>query len=335
MNFRTEINILESNNKIEHYHKIMTIGSCFAENIAKHLKYYRFNVLENPFGVLYNPVSILKSLELLKENKVFKEDDLFQYNSEWHSFFHHSDFSSHDVKITLNKINNQLSQTRNYIGQADYLFLTFGTAFIYKHLETEKIVSNCHKIPAKYFERRILGHGECIETINSIISVAKLINPKIKFIFTVSPVRYWVEQATDNQLSKSLLLLGINEICNTNNNCEYFAAYEIMLDELRDYRFYKSDMIHPTELAIEYIWQKFNTAYFSNNCINTTLEIKKLVQAISHKPRNINSEKHQSFIKKQLQLIATLQKKYSYLDLKKENNILLDQLNSNNINQTT
>ena len=317
MKFRTEINIPQGKIQFEHSDKVLTIGSCFAENISKYFSYYKFNILENPFGVLYNPASIYNSLLFAIEEKQFSKEDLILDQSEYHSFFHHSDFSHHNAEKCLSKINDNLLVTHEYLKECDKLIISLGTSYVYKHKDSEIIVSNCHKIPQI---------GEVQEYLQKLIDALKIHNSKLSIIFTVSPVRHWKDGAVDNQLSKSILLLAVNEIINKNSNCGYFSSYEIMMDDLRDYRFYAEDLIHPNKIAIDYIWAKFIESHFTENCFKIMKEVKKIAQAVNHRPRNTKSDKHQSFIKKQTELINNLSGKNPHINFSKELDFLNSQL---------
>ena len=318
MKFRTEITIPKSKIQFEHSDKVLTIGSCFAENISKYFSYYKFNILENPFGVLYNPVSIYNSLLFAIQEKQFRKEDLIFDQSEYHSFFHHSLFSHHNAETCLSKINDNLLVTHEYLKECDKLIISLGTSYVYKHKDSEIIVSNCHKIPQIEFERFRLTTEETIDYLQKIVTQIKKINESLKIIFTVSPVRHWKDGAVDNQLSKSILLLAVTEVVNKNKKCEYFPSYEIMMDDLRDYRFYNEDLIHPNKIATDYIWEKFSESHFSKKCFIVMKDVKKIVQAVNHKPRNVKSDKHKSFIQTNIELINKLTGEFSHLNFENE-----------------
>ncbi len=326
MKFRTEINLDKSNKPIEHNTNILTIGSCFAQNIGEYFQRFKFNVMCNPFGVLYNPVSIFNSLKFTLDNRTFTQKDLIEYNGEWHSFYHHSDFSHHDPKICLDKINSGIKATSDFLGNTDVLIITYGTAYVYKHIKQNIIVSNCHKIAAKEFKRYRLSLEETEKTIVETVKLLRLINENVRIIFTVSPVRHWKDGAANNQLSKATLLLAVDKIVKLHNNCEYFPSYEIVMDDLRDYRFYDSDLLHPNKLATDYIWKKFSDSMLSGNCLTLIQEIEKIVKAREHKVRNVKSESHQKFIGKQLQQIKLLSEKHPHLNLSEDEFYFKEQL---------
>lgn len=220
--------------------------------------------------------------------------------------------------MCLQKINDNFNITNRFLKNCDKVIITFGTSFVFKHKEKNIIVSNCHKIPQSEFKRFMLTVDETKDYLQKIINQLQTINEKLKIIFTVSPVRHWKDGAVDNQLSKSILLLAVNETISQNDNCVYFPSYEIMMDDLRDYRFYAEDLIHPNKMAIDYIWEKFGESHFTENCFEIMNEVKKVAQAFKHKPRNINSEKHKEFIKTNIELINKLTVKFPHLNFENE-----------------
>lgn len=318
MKFRTEILPAKFQNLIEHSENILTIGSCFAENIGEYFKYHKFNVESNPFGVLYNPASILNSLKILKEQNVFTNEDLVFKQGEWHSFYHHSDFSHHDREVCLTNINKKIEQASKFIANADRIIITYGTSFVYNYIERAVIVSNCHKIPQSKFTRLRLSLDEIVELIYRTVELLNEIKSNIKIIFTVSPVRHWKDGAIDNQLSKAQLLLAVNRITVETENCEYFPSYEIMMDDLRDYRFYESDLIHPNKIATDYIWEKFSESVLSEKANKLCTDIAKIVKSKNHRIRNSESEKTKKFAEDNLKLIRDLADTNSHLNLQEE-----------------
>jgi len=298
MKFRTEINIQKADFEINHNSKILFLGSCFTENMGHELERLKFNVDINPFGILYNPLSVTSSLEHLITSKLFTESDLIQNNELWHSFSHHSRFSGLDKKETLTNINERLSYSSEFLRQAEYIFITFGTAWVYFLKDTNKVVSNCHKFPDSIFERKLLEVEDVISETQLFIDKLAAINPQLKIIFTVSPVRHWKDGANGNQISKATLILAIEKLRKTNTLVFYFPSYELVLDDLRDYRFFANDMLHPNELAIKYIFEKFARTYFSEETTNLNKEIETVLTAQTHRAFNPNSEAHQKFLRK-------------------------------------
>lgn len=318
MKFRTEIFLEPNNFKIDHHNKITTLGSCFAQNIAEKFIFLKFRVLANPFGVLYNPVSILNSLTIIREQKRFDNSDLIFWQDEYHSFFHHSDYSHHKPEVILQNINSMMNNSEEFLKDNDILIITLGTSYIYRYLKNNQIVSNCHKIPAKEFSRERLSFNETVEIIKKIIDTAKYFNPKMKIIFTVSPIRHWKDGAVENQLSKATLLLAINS-CLT-DDVVYFPSYEILMDDLRDYRFYEKDLIHPNSVAIDYIWNKFSEFIFSEECKELVDKISDLNNAFTHRVRNFQSDNFKKFAEHSLKLIASIEKSYPYINFSEEKN---------------
>jgi len=314
MKFRTEIEIEPYDAKIMHDEKIATFGSCFAENIAEKFDYYKFDILKNPFGVLYNPASIANSLSLVFNKKKFTRDDLIFHQGEFHSFYHHSDFSHHDVDTCLTRINKGLERAEAFLRQANWTFLTLGTAYVYKHKERDIIVSNCHKIPQNQFERFRLNVSETKKEIVRSVKYLKLLNENIRIVLTVSPVRHWKDGAIENQRSKATLLLAVEEVLRECGDVYYFPSYELITDDLRDYRFYETDLLHPNAVATAYIWEKLSVAFFDDETRRLLARIEKIVRGLNHRPRNPNSPKHKEFTEKLKSQIETLVKEFPYLE---------------------
>jgi hypothetical protein len=321
--FRTRIDIPESKFRLSYNTGSVFIGSCFADNVGLRLKEYKLPVEHNPFGVLYNPASIKTCLEILIQRKLLADSDLYFYNDQWLSFDHYSAFSNPDKKECLRHINERIKIASAFLQKSSYLFITFGTAWVYRFAKTGKIVANCHKLPASEFERYLMQQHDIVDEYTGIYKRLKEFNPEIKIIFTVSPIRHWKDGAEMNQVSKSTLLLAIYELRKVIPEIDYFPAYEILMDELRDYRFYASDMLHLSEVAIEYIWNKFVSTYVDEKSRATISEIVKLKKAISHRPFSINSGSYQAFLKTQLQYIQMLQEKHASLNFDEEKNFFM------------
>lgn len=288
--FQTKVEIPVSEVKIDYEDRIMALGSCFAQNIGQKMQEVWFETDINPFGVLYNPVSILKSIELLLENKTFTESDLFENRSLWQSFSHSSLFSDTTAAKCLDKINKRYSCASNFLKRIDFLLITFGTAWVFEEKKTGKVVSNCHKLAAKHFIRRRLTVEEIVNDYSVLILKLQELFPKMKLIFSVSPIRHWKDGAHENNLSKSTLLMAIDELQQKFPQIQYFPAYEIQMDELRDYRFYAADMLHPSDVAVEYIWQRFSETYFDDLTQKMKKEMEQLFGDLSHRPLQPESE---------------------------------------------
>jgi len=257
------------------------------------LDYYKFRTTQNPFGILFHPKAIEKLILNAIDQKEYKENDLIFQNERFHCFDAHSDLSNSDKKEVLNQLNSAISSTNKSLKKATHIIITLGTSWVYKHIETNEIVANCHKIPQKQFVKEILSVDEITESLGTIISSLKSINKDVSIIFTVSPVRHLKDGFVENMQSKAHLLAGIHQLKNAN----YFPSYEILLDELRDYRFYAEDMIHPNKTAINYIWEKFIFTWFSDASLETISEIETIQKGLSHKSFDVNSTQHQAFLK--------------------------------------
>lgn len=313
MQFTTKIDIPTSDVNIDHKSRILMFGSCFIENIGEELTQNKFNADVNPFGVLYNPLSISRSLDMLIRNRQITEDDLFGHKGLYHSFYHHSKFSDVNKEAALQKMNHRISQASKNLPHTDILFITFGTAYVYGHKELELIVGNCHKLPASAFHRSRLSIDTIVENWSRLIDNLHKINPKLQIIFTVSPIRHLKDGAHENQLSKSILLLAVDKLCSTYPYAHYFPSYEIVLDELRDYRFYNEDMVHPSNTAIQYIWQRFGKTYFSDTTMQIINEWKKISAALAHRPFNTQTSEYKQFLKQTLLKLQTFENKYPYI----------------------
>ena len=316
--FRTIINPESSTNKIGYQTPVLLLGSCFTENIGNKMLDLKFPVIVNPFGVMYNPVSVQKGLEILIDQKKFDKNDLNFFNEQWFSFYHDTEFSDTDQKKCLHKINSTVKAASSLLRNAQYLVITFGTSWVYRYLKSGNIVSNCHKIPAKEFERLKIGTENIFVEWANLINRLYELNKKLKIIFTVSPVRHWKDGAIENQLSKSTLILAIHQLKERFKNIEYFPSYEIMMDDLRDYRFYADDMLHPSKLAIDYIWDQFAQTFIEKGTNEIMKEIEKVILAKNHRPLNPNTSAHKKFIETQLKQIHQLEIRYPFLSFNNE-----------------
>lgn len=321
MKLQTKVAIPEANFNISYSDTIFQFGSCFADNIGNLLKHHKFNTHVNPFGVLYNPASIAQAINLLQNKAKFTESDLDFYNEKWFSFKHHSSFSDTNKQNCLNTINAHFSVAKTHIKHANTLMITFGTAWVYHKLNDE-LVANCHKIPAKEFKRKWLSPAEIEEMICDTILQLRKHKPSLNIIVTVSPIRHWKDGAIENMRSKSSLILAIKAIQKKLPNIYYFPSYEIFMDELRDYRFYASDMLHPSDLAIEYNWQIFKNTFFSTETQLLYKQVEKLLKSFAHRTFDTSTKQYQSFKNKLLLKTAQLEKEHPYLCFEKEKNNL-------------
>lgn len=313
MNFRTEIQVSKASFLVTHQSKLLLLGSCFVENIGEKLIDNKFQADINPFGILYNPASIAKAISLGVNEKAFTAEDIFFHQGLYHSFMHHGDFSRIDENELLSNINCSLSNFRNNLPSYDVMFVTFGTSYVFIDNKTNDVVANCHKLPADNFLRRRLDVDEIVDIWKETINSLRGINPDLKIVFTVSPIRHWKDGVHDNQLSKATLLLSIEKIQSQFDNIIYFPSYELVLDDLRDYRFYAEDMIHPNDIAINYIWEKFEKMFFDEETLQIADKWSKIRKAISHKPFNEDTLEYQHFLKQTLLKIKDFSAKYPYI----------------------
>lgn len=311
--FQTKVDIPISPLKITHNSPIISLGSCFAENIGNKLLNAGFDIDVNPFGVLFNPISIQNSLEILLDQKQFTEDDIFEHNGMWQSFSHSSLYSDSVAINCLDKINQRLEKAAQQLKNCDLLLLTLGTAWVFEYNASGKIVSNCHKLPASEFTRRRLTVEEIVEAYTLLINKLLLIKPDLQLIFSVSPVRHWKDGAHDNNLSKSTLHLAIDNLQKKFSQVHYFPAYEIQMDELRDYRFYASDMVHPSEVAVNYIWERFSDTFFNADTNTIKSEVEQLQRDEAHRPLHPNSQEFQKFSDHIAKRKLSLVQKYPFL----------------------
>jgi len=305
MNFTTKIPIQKSNFPIDYSSKIVLLGSCFAENMSEKFEYFKFQTVVNPFGIIFNAVSLEKLIRRCAENRKFTENDIFFHNELWHCFEVHSELSNSDKNTFLNSLNDLIDATHQQVTDATHIIITLGTSWVYRNIETNEIVANCHKVPQKHFTKELLTIHQIEESLESIISLVHSVNPNCKFIFTVSPVRHIKDGFAENTLSKAHLIAAIHSVINqmfstslelTTQNNIYFPAYEIMMDELRDYRFYTEDMLHPNQTAIDYIWIQFFENYISESEFGLMNDICSIQKGLKHRPFNANSESHLKFL---------------------------------------
>lgn len=284
MEWQTKIEIVPPGFQLDYGSGMFMLGSCFTENIGQKLSYYKFPVDINPCGIVYNPLSVAQVLSFLLQEKIFDANDLIENNGLWVSPFHHGSFSSPDKEVCLRGMNERLRRASAFLRKANVLILTWGTAWAYRDRETGSVVANCHKFPADRFDRFCLTQEEIVNTYRILISQLRQLNPDLKLLFTVSPIRHWKDGAHGNQLSKAVLLLAQEQLRQETEGIYYFPAYELFMDELRDYRFYAEDMLHPSDAAVEYIWEKFRETYLSPSVQPLMKRIEKVNKILRHRP---------------------------------------------------
>jgi hypothetical protein len=298
---------------IDYQSKILLLGSCFSENIGDKLSYFKFQSTQNPFGILFHPKAIENLITNTSNKKVYSSDDLIYQNEIWHSFDAHSSLSSASENELLNKLNVAISLTNKKIKEASHIVITLGTSWVYRYIEIDTIVANCHKIPQKKFLKELLSVSEISESLARSISLIKSMNSDAAVIFTISPVRHLKDGFIENTQSKSHLIAAIHTLVNE-QDVSYFPSYEIMMDELRDYRFYAEDMIHPNKTAINYIWRKFIDTWFSEETKSIMKEIDEIQKGLLHRPFHEDSKLHQQFLLKLEQKKSSLQERLPFIN---------------------
>jgi hypothetical protein len=302
---------------IRHIDKLLLIGSCFTENIGTKLKQHKFAVLENPNGILFNPISIAKSVHSYISNQPIIGEELFYQNECWNSWEHHSRFSHPDKSICLQRMNESAAVASDYILKAEWIFITLGSAFVYE-LENQQVVANCHKAPTDQFQKRLLTVAQVITAFSKMLDELSIVNPRAKIIFTVSPVRHLREGFVENNRSKAALIQAVHHLVDTRENVFYFPAYELVMDDLRDYRFYAEDMVHPNYAATNYVWEKFVPTCMDDDTQMVMKEINLINAAKSHKPFQPSSQLHKKFLNTHLQKLLQLSKQYPYINFEEE-----------------
>ncbi len=311
MQFRTEILLDPATEKINYNSKLFFIGSCFSNNIGDKLNSGKIETLVNPFGIVFNPASIKEQLEIIINKKVFSETDVFKHDNVFKSFVLHSSFNNKNKKEYVDSVNQQVLIANLFLKSASHIFITLGSAFAYRHLSTAKIVSNCHKIPQSNFEKVLLSYEEVFGYLKNITSNIKQINTEAKIIFTVSPVKHIKDGIVNDNISKSILIAAANSFALKENNITYFPAYELVNNDLRDYRFYSKDMAHPSEQAIEYVFEKFSSAYFSIETSNLFKEVLQIETAMLHKTMSDDEVEQNKFAAAMLHKINDIENRSS------------------------
>ena len=322
MDFRTKTDIPPLISNLRHSDKLLVMGSCFAEHIGARLERMKFQVKVNPYGVLYNPLSIAEGLTRLIERRTFTEGELHEFpDGGWNTWMHHSRYSNPDKQAALATINSSMEQAACQLAEADVLILTLGTAWVYRLIETGEVVGNCHKVPERRFERQRLQVREIVDALAKILRRTSEINPRLRVIFTISPVRHLKDGLHGNQLSKATLQLAVDELCRMYpKQCYYFPAYEIVVDELRDYRFYADDMAHPSMQAVEYVWECFAEHCIGREAKQFMQQWEKVVRAMEHRPFNPQAEQYKLFMEQTINKIKELKEQYPHIEVENEIN---------------
>ncbi len=313
MQFRTQIPIQKSNHPIDYNSKIVSLGSCFAVNISEKFGYYKFRNSVNPFGILFHPLAIEKLVSFAVSDKEFTRDDIFHLNDCWHCFDAHSDLNSIEKDQILDNLNSSVRNFKTELSQATHLIITLGTSWVYRNVQSGEIVANCHKVPQKEFSKELLSSEIIKRSLQNILHEIQFVNPGINVILTVSPVRHIKDGFVENQWSKSNLIAAVHQMIKENPSVGYFPSYEIMMDELRDYRFYSEDMLHPNQTAIDYIWERFAQTMISDESGPVMKTVSSVQKGLSHKPFNPETQNHKDFQVRLEQIIDGLQKVFPHI----------------------
>jgi len=320
LKFKLTLPAKRSENPISYRDGLFLIGSCFSENIGAKLNNHLFKVFENPHGILFNPISIAKSLLDCIENKVYTEADLFQLNEVWNSWHHHTRFSGITKKEAVDKINNSIAKAHTFLKTANHIVITLGSAWVYE-LNSQsshaigQVVANNHKAPANWFDKKLMKPDELVLLLKHLVQALHQFNPQLQIIFTISPVRHLREGLVENNRSKAVLIQGVHEIVETTANIAYFPSYEYVIDDLRDYRFYAEDLVHPNYAASNYVWEKLVETYCNEQTQDIMKQVAELQLAMHHKPFFVGSTQHKEFLQNCIVKTERLLSLYPYLAL--------------------
>jgi len=314
MKLFTTVNFSDRVSQIDHSTKLLAMGSCFAEHIGGRLIKNHFDIILNPFGISYHPLVLHQQLFKLTNNQLYQEKDLVRYNDLWHTWDHHSRFSNTDKDLVLDSINNELIAAQNQFEKLDHLLITFGSSYGYQLKKEGSLVSNCHKYPGDHFNKFLSNTDELIVAWTELIHLLKQKNKHLKITLTVSPVRHKKEGLVENNRSKARCLLLCEKLVEEFTDCYYFPAYEIVLDELRDYRFFNSDLVHPSDQAVQFIWEKYGSLFFNNTTQEINKKLTEFNNASTHRPFQPNSNAHQLFLKSNLEKLKDFEVEYPFIN---------------------
>ncbi|SFB66282.1 GSCFA family protein [Flagellimonas taeanensis] len=316
MELQTKVPIQPVDDPIGYQGKVLLLGSCFVENMGNKLEYFQFPQYQNPFGVLFQPLALENLVKRALDGSFYQPDEVFCQEGIWRCFDAHSEVRSDDQKTLVELLNQRLRLTRQWVESASHIIITLGMAWVYEHIASQKIVANCHKVPQREFTKNLLSVDTIQSSLENLVSLIGNANPKAKLIFTISPVRHLKDGFMENQQSKSHLITALHQIVSSRAQSRgvfYFPAYEIMMDELRDYRFYAEDMVHPNALAVDYIWEKFKTVWISSEAYPIMDEVESVRKGLQHRPFNPGSVAHQKFKTSLRAKITYLQERYPFM----------------------
>lgn len=320
MKLLLDIDIKSPAKKITYSDNIFLIGSCFTDHIGRRLDDLKFSVLQNPNGILFDPVSVGNSLASYIDNKQYEQTDLFYLHELWQSWNHHSVFSGMDAEEVINNINHSQSKAHDYLKKSNWLIITLGSSFSYCLTENQQPVANCHRAPSARFNKHLLSPEETVQALELGINKLKIFNPELKIILTISPVRHTRDGVVENNRSKARLIEAVHYLVEKYTHIYYFPAYELVIDVLRDYRFYDIDLVHPNYAATEFVFDKFEQSFIAEEVQVFMREIKKISNGYKHKPFQPKTESHKLFLQNTLNDIKSLQERLPQLDFSKEIN---------------
>lgn len=316
MELQTKIPLQSADNPLDYQSKVVLLGSCFVENMGAKLDYFKFQQKQNPFGIMFHPLAIEKLVQRAVQDEPYLPNEIFEQDGIWRCFDAHSDLRSNHPESLLQLLNQRLNETKEALENASHIIITLGTAWVYKHMASEKIVANCHKVPQKQFNKKLLSVQEIEESLSRLVKLILNLNPNARIIFTISPVRHLKDGFMENQQSKAHLITSLHSILSSRAKSRgvfYFPSYEIMMDELRDYRFYGKDMVHPNELAVDFIWEKFKLVWISETAYPVMDEVETIQKGLQHRPFNPDSEAHKKFKTSLETKITYLQEQYPFM----------------------
>ncbi len=317
MELQTKVKIPRYPFGIDHQSKLILLGSCFSDSIGQLLQRLKFDVCSNPFGAIYNPISLVNSIDILLTKEKYSLADLSEHEGTYFSFSHYSAYSDEDPNTCLHKINQSHTKAKQFIEESEILFVTLGTSWGYRLKSTNRVVNNCHKLPSKFFERFFSSAFNTYKELKGMVEKMIKANKDVKLIFTISPIRHVKDGLVENQRSKAALITAVHMLIEEFDSVSYFPVYEVFMDELRDYRYFAADMIHPSDVAIQYIWDLFQDSFFSPEAKSLTQKVDRLIKSIEHKPVNHTSLKYQQFIDNMLKNIKEIESQYKYMDFEK------------------
>ncbi|MBQ9466379.1 MAG: GSCFA domain-containing protein [Muribaculaceae bacterium] len=322
MEFRTTVTIDENRGLLAHGDKVLLLGSCFSDNIGGRMRQAMMRVMINPMGTLYNPMSVAASLDRIIDNAPVEGRDLVEHGGVWNHFDFHSRHSLPDKAATIERMNRRVAEAHAWLADCRLLVVTLGSAMAYRHRESGRVVANCHKLPPQTFHRQMVTVTEAEAELKRMVERVVAFNPAIKILFTVSPIRHIADTLAVNSLSKATLLVAEHAVVKSSNrhlqkegehSCLYFPSYEIMMDDLRDYRFYAADMVHPSDVAIEYLWQTFQSAYMDDRAVQAVARCERVARRLGHRPMSNSREAVERFRADTLTVVRNLVAEYPYV----------------------